>query len=107
VQLKVVIEDNNYAIQIPDDIMQEGQSFFDKMDQDMDKGWKMNREWVDSPTQQQRCQIAADRIADAINTENETLVYLMAGYIVSRMPGVQEVHIDTEGDMQETQFISA
>lgn len=104
-QLNVVIEDNKYAIQIPDDVMQEGQSFFEKMDRDMDKGWTMSRVWVESPTQEQRCQIAADRIADAINTENETLVQLMAGYILSHMPDVREVHIDTEGEMQETQFI--
>ena len=71
----------------------------------MGKGWQMNREWVDTPTVQQRCQIAASRIADAIESGDETLTFLMAGYIVNRMPSVKEVHVDTEGEMTATQFI--
>ena len=103
--LKVVVETNTYSITIPDDVMQDGDSFFAKMDVDMGKGWQMDRQWVDEPTIQQRCQIAASRIADALESGNETLAYLMAGYIVKRMPSVQEVHIDTAGEMAETQFI--
>jgi hypothetical protein len=106
VRLKIIIEKNIYAVDIPEDVMRDGESFFEKLDADMDKGWQMNREWVDAPNSLQRCQIVADRIADAINNENETLTYLLAGFIVSRMPNVKEVHIDTDGEMAETQFIS-
>ncbi|WP_455198959.1 hypothetical protein [Kaarinaea lacus] len=105
--LTVVIEGNTYAINVPENVLTEGQSFFEKMDKDMDKGWMMSREWVEKPDQVQRCQIAADRIADSINTENETLTYLMAGYILTRMGNVKEVHIDTDGEMTETQFITS
>lgn len=105
--LKVIIEGNAFSITVPGDIMEEGESFFEKMDKDMDKGWMMNREWIDNPSQLQRCQIAADRIADSINNENETLTYLMAGYILTRMKDVKEIHIDTEGDMMETEFITS
>ena len=103
--LKVSIEDNNFSIQVPEDILAEGGSFFEKMDEDMSKGWLMSREWVENPDPMQRCQIAADRLADAMNTENETLVHLMAGYILTRMPGIKEVHIDTSGEMTETRFV--
>jgi len=105
VDLKIVVETNTYSITIPDDVTQDGASFFAKMDEDMSKGWQMDRQWVEAPTVQQRCQIAASRIADAIEAENDTLAYLMAGYIVDRMPSVKEVHVDTEGEMAETQFI--
>lgn len=107
VALKIVIEKNIFSIEIPDDVMRDGEPFFAKLEADMDKGWQMNREWVENPTLMQRCQIVSDRIADALNTENETLTYLLAGYVVSHMPGVKEIHIDTEGEMAETQFISA
>jgi hypothetical protein len=106
VTLKIVIEKNIYAIDVPADVMQDGTEFFEKMDRDMKKGWQMNREWVENPTTLQRCQIAADRIADAIHTENETLTYLLAGFIVTRMPNVKEVRVDTVGEMSETEFIS-
>ena len=107
VDLKIVVETNTYSITIPDDVIQNGEPFFTKMDEDMGKGWQMDRQWVDEPTVQQRCQIAASRIADAMETGNETLAYLMAGYIVNRMPSVKEVRIDTEGEMSETQFIES
>lgn len=103
--LKVIIEENIYSIDIPDDVMRDGGSFFEKLDADMDKGWQMNREWVEKPNTLQRCQIVSDRIADAINTENEMLTYLLAGYIATHMPEVKEVRIDTAGEMHETQFI--
>lgn len=103
--LKVIIETNTFSITIPDDVTQGGETFFTKMDEDMGKGWQMDRQWVEAPTVQQRCQIAASRIADAIESGNETMAYLMAGYIVNRMPSVKEVHVDTEGEMTETQLI--
>lgn len=103
--LKVVVETNTYSISIPDDITQNGEPFFRKMDEDMGSGWQMDRQWVDAPTIKQRCQIAASRIADAMESGNETLAYLMAGYIVNRMPSVKEVRVDTEGEMMETELI--
>ena len=105
--LKVVMDGNIYAIDITKDVIEKGEPFYSKMDKDMDKGWMMSRDWVENPSQIQRCQIAADRIADSIHAENETLTHLMAGYILTRMENVQEVHIDTDGEMMETQFITA
>lgn len=104
--LKVIVEGNVYSVDVPADVMEEGESFFQKMDKDMDKGWMMSRDWVENPDIIQRCQIAADRMADSINNENETLTYLMAGYILSRMKNVKEVHINTDGEMTETEFIT-
>jgi hypothetical protein len=103
--LKVFIEEREFAIQIPDAVLRNGEEFFHKMDRDMDKGWQMSREWVENPDTLQRCQIAADKIADALSSQNETLLQLMAGYILSRMPHVTEVHIDTAGEMSETRFL--
>lgn len=104
--LKIVMDGNIYSIDIAQNILDEGESFYLKMDQDMDKGWLMSREWVENPDRVQRCQIAADRIVDSIHAENETLTHLMAGYILTRMDNVHEVHIDTDGDIMETQFIT-
>ncbi len=104
--LKIVIEENIYSVEIPKDVTRDGETFFAKLETDMDKGWQMNREWVENPSILQRCQIVSDRIADAINNENETLTCLLAGFIVSRMPQVKEIHIDTDGEMAETRFVS-
>lgn len=103
--LKVVIESNQYSVDIPPDMLAHGKSFFSKMDADMDKGWQMGREWVSAPNTVERCQIAADRLADAIESDNETFASLTAAYILSNMPGLKEVHINTDGEMQETVFL--
>jgi hypothetical protein len=100
--LNVIINDKPHPLEVPDDVIKEGDEFFRKMDHDMDKGWQMSREWVDNPDKTQRCQIAADKLYSAISAENETMVTLMAGYIMTRMPNITSVDIDTHGDMLET-----
>ncbi len=102
--LEVVVEENVLSLAVPDAVMNEAAAFYAKMDRDMDGGWQMSREWVDAPTPLQRCQIAADRMYTAINAQNETLAMLMAGYILTRMPGTRRVIVNTDGDMHETEF---
>jgi hypothetical protein len=103
--LNVYIEDSHYPLDVADELISDAEEFFAKMDSDMAGGWQMSREWVDSPNTTQRCQIAADKLMAALQADNPQLVSMMAGYIVSRVPGVKGVRIDTSGEMQETEFI--
>ncbi len=93
-------------VEVPDDMMQDAEEFFAKMDTDMDKGWQMSREWIENPNTEQRCQIAADRMLTAIMQENDNTKMLMAGYILSRMPKATDVRIDTSGEISGTEFIA-
>ena len=102
--LKVLIEDQSYRLNIPDETLIEAEDYFRKLDQDMDRGWQMSRDWVPTPDTQQRCQIVADRLLTALETERRQTASLMAAYILSRMPGVTTVTIDTTGDMHGTEF---
>lgn len=104
-RLNVVIDDQTYPIEVPQYIVEEAEDFFATLDRDMDKGYQMSRVWVDNPDRMQRCQIAADRILDAIHRENEQLGVMMAAYILARMPGVTEVHLSSEGDMLEHELV--
>lgn len=104
--LKLTIDDQTYDIDVPADIMQEAGEFYAKMDQDMDKGWQMSRLWVEQPDLYQRCQIVADRVLGAFHTENQRMVLLMSGYILSRVPHVQEVVVDTSGDITLTEIVA-
>ena len=104
--LKLTIDDQTYDIDVPEQIMQEAQDFYAKMDQDMDKGWQMSRFWVEKPDMYQRGQIVADKILGAFHTENKKMVLLMSGYILSRIPLVQEVVVDTSGDITLTEIVA-
>lgn len=105
-QLTVYIDETTKTLDLPDDIVQEGEDFFQKMDSDMDQGWQMSRSWVENPNSDERCQIAANKMLNAISTENETLLLLMAGYIKSRRPDIIGVRIDTAGDMTESELLT-
>ncbi len=104
-KLNIIVDGRANTFNVPDHLLVDAQDFFDNINADMDKGWQMSRDWVHNPTPQQRCQIAADRILTAIETENEKLLMLMAAYILKTMPGVKGINIDMTGDMSETEII--
>ena len=89
---------------MPDQIVEEGGDYFQKLDQDMDRGWQMSRDWVDSPNTEQRCQIVADRILGAFEHENKKSLVMLSAYILSKMPAIKVIDISTNGEMQETLF---
>jgi len=103
-KLNIIIGENRIPIEVPIDMLDDGEVIFAKMDKEMDKGGQMYRDWVDDLSQQQRCQIIANRLLTAIENENEPTSMLMAGYIMSRMPGVANVEISTDGDITQTQL---
>jgi hypothetical protein len=102
--LKAIVDDQVYTLNVPDQILQQGEDFFDQLDRDMDQGWQMSREWVDRPDRLQRCQIIADKLLSALEKENERLGMMMAGYIVARLPNVDAVEFDLQGEIQNNQF---
>jgi len=102
--LNVIIDDKSYPIEVVDEDLEKDEKFFLKMDSDMDQGWQVSRDWIEKPDSTQRCQIAADKLLTAINKENEALVTLMVGYILTRSPGVTTVNIDTNGEILETEL---
>jgi hypothetical protein len=105
--LNIYVADSAYKIDVPQEILEDGDDFFTKMDSDMDKGWQMSRTYVECPNTRQRCQIAADKILSALHTHNHKLALLMAGYILTRLPDIEGVRIDTNGEIFNTELIMA
>jgi hypothetical protein len=100
--LNVIVDEQSIDLNVPDALLQEAEGFFRRMDQDMDAGWQMSRDWVDHPSREQRCQIVADKLLTALENENRNLALMMAGYILSRLPGVKSLDIDTSGEIGNT-----
>jgi hypothetical protein len=103
-QLNLIIDDWSMNLEIPDDYLRTMAESFDKMDQDMDQGRRLGQRWIKSPDQKQRCQIAADKLLSALESNNQAMALLMGGYIVSRMQGVKQVIINNNGEPQENEF---
>lgn len=105
--LTAFINETAYDFDVPQKMLDEGESFFSKIDADMEDGYQMSREFVENPGRKERCQIVANRILDAMSDEKITLALLLCAYIIDRMPGVTVARIDTTGDVFETHFGNA
>jgi hypothetical protein len=106
-RFKVVVGEQVYAVEVPEELLREAAEFHARLDRDMDRGWQMSRQFVERPDAVQRCQIVADKLLTSIMQENQATAMLMAGYIALRMPGAIGVDIDTSGEMQNTQVLYA
>lgn len=106
-QFKVIVGEQVYAVEVPEDLLREAGEFHAKLDRDMDRGWQMSREYVAQPDRLQRCQIVADKLLTGLMQGNESTAMLMAGYIALRMPGAVGVNIDAAGEMQNTELLYA
>ena len=102
--MEFVIGEQRYKVEIPEILLTEAEDFFNKIDQDMDRGWQMSRQWVDNPNTIQRCQILADKIITALGKGNQQMVELSTAYILKRLPGVTYADIDIDGDINQTHF---
>lgn len=103
--LNVVADGQSFPVEVPDSMLSEGQELFNKMDADMNKGWKWGREWVDNPNVEQRCQIVADRLLTALENDNKNMQMMMAAYILSKNPMCETVVVDVQGEVSETHFM--
>ncbi len=104
-RFKVIVGEQVYAVEVPDDLLREAGDFHARLDRDMDRGWQMSREFVAWPDRLQRCQIVADKLLTGIMQGNESTAMLMAGYIALRMPGAIGVDVDASGEMQNTELL--
>jgi hypothetical protein len=107
VRFRVLIGEQVYAIEVPEELLRESADFHAKLDHDMDQGWQMSREFVARPDRLQRCQIVADRLLTSIMQGNQATAMLMAAYIALRMPGAVGVDVDAAGEMQNTELLYA
>ena len=103
--LKVVVEDQVHPVTVPDGIVSGAEDYFSKLDRDMDQGWQMSRDWVQEPDQLQRCQIVGDKMLTAMHNDNGKMMVLLSAYILARVPGVEGIRIDTNGEMLESELI--
>jgi hypothetical protein len=104
-RFKVIVGEQAYAVEVPEDLLREAGDFHARLDRDMDRGWQMSRDFVAQPDPLQRCQIVADKLLTSIMQDNQATAMLMAGYIALRMPGAVGVDIDASGEMQNTELL--
>lgn len=104
-KLNFTIDQEPFTLDVPEGIMQEAQPFIEDLDKDFDKGLQLGRHWLDNPGVEQRCQVAANKIVNAMHQENIRLVYLMSAYILTKMPDVKMVTVNMDYEIDEIDFM--
>jgi len=69
-------------------------NFLNKMDNDMDKGFKINGESFSNPDKHQRAEFTAMNLIRGLQQENEAVVVASCAYISNRLPEVDEIHVN-------------
>ncbi|MEW8014228.1 MAG: hypothetical protein AB2807_05425 [Candidatus Sedimenticola endophacoides] len=103
-RLHIIIDEYTMQIEVDDALIAASRERFARLDHNMDQGLKLGHQWIENPDTEQRCQSAADKLLSAIETHNESLALLSAGYILSRYPDISCVRIDTSGESANTRF---
>ncbi len=102
--ITIEFDDKSNVLDVPPALIVEAVDFFAKMDRDMNCGWQMSRWWVPDPDQLQRCQIVADKLLTALHNDNHESALLMCAYILQAMPNTRRIRINTDGEIQGTEF---
>jgi hypothetical protein len=102
--LKVIIDDQLYTLNVPDEIVAAAGEFFDQIDEDLDRGRMMGRDWVARPNAEDRLRIIGDRLLTALEQEKHDLGRMMAAYILNRAPNIDTLTLDTTGEIQNTEI---
>lgn len=99
--LNLNIDQESFEIEIKPELIKELTPILEKMDDEYDQGAQMGRYWVEKPSSEQRCQIAADNVVSSIHRENKRMLYIMASYIAYKFPDIKGVTVNSELEMQE------
>jgi len=100
----ITIDEESYTLEVSDAIMKELQGVIEEMDADFDKGARIGRYWIDVPSDEQRCQIAADKVVSALHQQNVRMFYQMAAYILTKFPTLQMVTVSSDFEVSDIHF---
>lgn len=97
-ELKVIIDEELYTLNVPEAFLVQAGDFFDKMDKDMDQGIQLSRQWIRNPDTEDRLRMVGNKLLTALENDNHDLGRMMAGYILSRAPDIDSIELDTSGE---------
>lgn len=105
-KLHINIDQEGFELDVPEQLLVEAQLPFAEMDKEFDRGQQMGRYWIEKLDDFQRCQVVANKLVDAFYREDKRNFYLMAAYILYKMPGAREVVVNTGSEIQDIDILT-
>ena len=72
--------------------------YLDKMDSDMDAGFKLGDEQIDKPDDKERAKFVAMTLIHSIEANNEQMIVATCAYLALRQTGLKEIRATAEGE---------
>lgn len=67
--------------------------FLDKMDSDMNRGFKINGQLCSEPDLKQRARFVTMNLLKALQQDNQSVIAASCAYLTQRLPALVEIHI--------------
>jgi hypothetical protein len=99
-------DDELYDLNVDPSLLAEAEDFFQKMDKDMDSGYRMGPEFIGNLNHTQRAQIACSKLISALDSDNQPMVQLMIGYVLSRVPDCTGVILNDDGNPASNEVLT-
>jgi len=80
-------------------------AFLDKMDGDMDRGFRISGEMINEPDAKQKATFVAMNLLRALQQEDDAKIAVACAYIGNRLPHVIEVRASDQGDRIHIEFV--
>ena len=79
--------------------------FLERMDRDMDRGFKIYGELISEPDSKQKATFVVMNLLKAIHQEDDARITASCAYLSNRLPHVVEVHARDQGSRIDIEFI--
>lgn len=80
-------------------------AFLDKMDRDLDRGFKMYGELITDPDQEQKATFVAMNLLRALRQQDQAKIAVSCAYLGHRLPHVAEVHARDGDNRIDIEFV--
>jgi hypothetical protein len=79
--------------------------FLERMDRDMDRGFKIYGEMIAEPDSKQKATFVAMNLLKALQQEDNAKIRVSCAYLSNRLPNVVEVHARDQGGRIDIEFV--
>ena len=79
--------------------------FLERMDRDMDRGFKIYGELISEPDSKQKATFVSMNLIKALQQEDNAKITASCAYLSSRLPHVIEVHARDQGSRINVEFV--
>lgn len=80
-------------------------AFLERMDRDMDRGFKINGEMYTQPDTKQRARFVTMNLLKALQQENSAAIAVSCAYLSKRIPTLIEIHARDQDDKVNIELV--